>query len=50
MANSITEGESLTIVFHVDDIKENHKDTKVVEKFEKWIEFMYTDSNIGKVK
>ena len=33
VANNIIEGESLTIVFHVDDVKASHNDTKVVYKF-----------------
>ena len=31
MANTIIEGEPLTLVFHVDDVKAIHKDTKAVE-------------------
>ena len=37
VANKIITGESLTKVFHVDDAKANHKDTKLVDNFEKWI-------------
>ena len=50
VANKIMVGEPLTAVFCVDDVKSIHKDTKVVEKFEQWIGFMYEDPNIGKVK
>ena len=50
VANTIIEGETLPIVFHVDDIKASNKDTKVVETFEQWIEFMYGDQKFGKVK
>ena len=31
VANTIIEGEPLTLVFHVDDVKAIHKDTKAVE-------------------
>ena len=49
MYNNKIEGEPLTIVIHVDDVKESHKSTKVVENFEQWIEFMYGYPHIGKV-
>ena len=37
-------------MFHLDYIKSSHKDTKLLKTFEQWIEFMYGDLNIGKVK
>ena len=50
VANNIIGGYPLTIVFHVDYVKEIHNATKVVDNFKKWIKFMYADPNIGKVK
>ena len=50
VANNITEVEPLIVVFHVDDVKESHRDTNMVDNFEQWIEFMYGDPNIGKFK
>ena len=50
MANNIIEGDPITVVLHVYDLKAIHKYTKVVDNFEQWIEFMYGDPNIGKVK
>ena len=37
-------------MFHVDYLKANHNDTKVVDNFEQWVDFMYVDPNIGNVK
>ena len=37
-------------MFHGYDLKESHRDTKVVDNIEQWIEFMYGDPNIGMVK
>ena len=34
VSNNIIEGEPLTVVFHVDDINESNKDTKVADNFE----------------
>ena len=50
VVNKNIEGEPLTIVFHVDDLKTIHKDTKVLDNFEHCIDFMYGDPNIGRVK
>ena len=33
VSNNIVEGEPLTIVFRVDDVKTIHEDTKVVNNF-----------------
>ena len=33
VTNKIIAGEPLTIVFHVDDVKSSHKDTKVLDNF-----------------
>ena len=37
-------------MFHVYGVKASYKGGNVVENFEQWVEFMYVDSNIGKVK
>ena len=50
VTKNIIEGDPLTSVFHVDDVKSRHKDKQVVYNFKQQIEFMYQDSNIGKVK
>ena len=50
VANKITEGEPLTILFHIDDVKAIKKDTMMVENFERWVYFMYEYPSIGKVK
>ena len=37
-------------MLRVNYVKESHRDKKVVETFEQWIEFIYGDPNFGKVK
>ena len=39
-----------TIVWHVDDVKSSHIDSKVNDKFLKWLQVKYGSDNIGKVK
>ena len=50
VANKIIEGKPLPIVFRVDDLKSSRNDTKVVDNFEKLINFTYVDPNFGKIK
>ena len=50
VANKILEGGPLTIVLHGDDVKSIHKDKKLVDNFEQWIEFMYGYPNTRRVK
>ena len=50
VANKIIEGEPLTILFCVYDVKASHKDTNMVDNFEQCIEFIYGDPNIVKGK
>ena len=50
MDNKTINGETLTILFHVYDVKAIHKDTKVAKKFKQCIDFMYGDPNIRMVK
>ena len=39
-----------TIVWHVDDVKSSHIDSKVNDEFLKWLQMKYGSDNIGKVK
>ena len=50
MDNKITKGEPLTVVFHVNYLNASNKGKKMVENIEQWIELMYGEPNIGKVK
>lgn len=50
VCNKAVEGENLTIVIHVDDLKVSHKNPRIVDQFEQWVDFMYGDPKIGKVK
>ena len=50
MSTKIIEGDPLTVVFNVYEVKSSHKDKNMVDNFEQWIEFMYGDPKIGKVK
>ena len=50
VANKKIDGENLTVLFHVDDLKVSHKDRRVVDQFEQWVDFMYGDPKIGKIK
>ena len=50
VANKKIDGDNLTVLFHVDDLKVSHKDRRVVDQFEQWVDFMYGDPKIGKIK
>mgnify|MGYP001951138350 CR=1 FL=1 len=50
VANKTVNGEQLTIVWHVDDVKASHEDQKVLDTFGKWVNDKYGDDKIGKVK
>ena len=50
VANNTTEWDPLTSVFHIDDLKASHRKKNVVYNFKQWIEFMYGDTEIKKVK
>jgi hypothetical protein len=41
-ANKNVQGLQQTIVFHVDDLKSSHKSKSVNNKFEKWLNSMYS--------
>jgi hypothetical protein len=40
--NKKVQGSQQTIVFHVDDLKSSHKSKSVNNKFEKWLNSMYS--------
>jgi hypothetical protein len=42
VANKKVQGLQQTIVFHVDDLKSSHKPKSVSNKFEKWLNSMYS--------
>ena len=50
VANKTVQGKQHTLVWHVDDLKSSHQDSKVNDDFYKWLEHMYGDSEMGKVK
>ena len=50
VANKIVNGKQHTVTFHVDDLKSSHVDSKVNDKFHEWLEKVYGDPKIGKVK
>ena len=48
-ANKQIAGNQMTVVWHVDDLKINHKDLKQVDKFIDWLDSKYGDPEIGKI-
>ena len=50
VANRMVKGHQHTITWHVDNLKSSHMNPKVNEKFIQWLENMYGDKEIGKVK
>ena len=50
MANRLVNNKQYTIVWHVDDVKSSHIDSKVNDEFLKWLQMKYGSDNIGKVK
>ena len=42
-------GKQFTIVWHLDDLKLSHVDSKVVDKFIEWAKYMYEDPEITKL-
>ena len=49
VANKIENGKQLTIVWHVDDLKISHVESKVVDNVIKWLKGKYEDKEIGKM-
>jgi hypothetical protein len=47
VANREKNGSQQTLLFHVDDLKSSHKDPRVNDKFEQWLQSNY--SKHGKV-
>ena len=50
VANRMRVGLQLTVVWHVDDLKISHVDSKVVNDLIDWIRMKYEDVEIGKIK
>jgi hypothetical protein len=50
VANRYVNGKQHTIVWHVDDVKSSHVDSKVNDKFLLWLEKTYSSDKIGRVK
>ena len=48
VANKKVNGLYLTLLWHVDDVKISHKDSKVVDEFISWMDQKYSDEN-GKI-
>ena len=48
VANCMVSGKQHTIIFHLDDLKSSHEDSKVNDKFKKWLQDKYGEQ--GKVK
>jgi hypothetical protein len=50
VANRIVEGKQHTVVWHVDDMKTSHMDTKVNDEFLEYLRSKYEDKEIGLLK
>jgi hypothetical protein len=50
VANRIIKGTQHTVVWHVDDLKSNHKLASVNDNFHDWLNEIYGNKNIGTVK
>ena len=50
VANKIINGSQMTVLWHVDDLKASHKETKVLEEFVQYLRTIYDDEEIGKIK
>ncbi len=50
VANKIVNGNQLTVLWHVDDLKITHKETKVVLAFIKWLDTKYTTLTVHRGK
>ena len=49
VANKIIEGNQMTVVWHVDDLKVSHKDPQQIDKFINFLKTKYENES-GKVK
>ena len=50
VANKIIRGKQHTVTWHVDDLKSSHIDKTVNDEFIKWVDALYGDDEIGRVK
>jgi hypothetical protein len=50
VANRVVNGKQQTVTWHVDDLKSSHEDPKVNDKFLEWLQQMYGNDGIAKVK
>ena len=50
VANKIVNGKQLTVVWHVDDLKLSHVDSKVIDQMIEWLKKKYEDKEIGVIK
>ena len=50
VANRMVNNKQHTIVWHVDDVKSSHIDSRVNDEFLKWLQMKYGSDNIGKIK
>ena len=50
VANRTVSDQQQTVVWHIDDLKSSHMDSKVNDEFRLWLEKTYAADNIGKVK
>ena len=50
IANKMVNGKQFTVLWHVDDLKFSHADSKETDKFVEWLRKNYEDENIGKIK
>ena len=50
VANKMVNGKQLTAVWHVDDLKISHVDSKVVDQMIDWLKRKYEDKEIGIIK
>ena len=50
VANKFINGKQHTVMWHVDDLKISHVDKKVNDEFIKWVDDLYGDDEIGRVK
>ena len=50
VANKMVNGKQFTVMWHVDDLKASHKDSKVIDDFIEWAKEKYEDEGITKLK
>ena len=50
VANKMVDGKQLTVTWHVDNLKVLHVKQEVVNDFIEWVQNMYREKNIKKVK